>query len=65
MKTKIPNCLLTVLLSAVFSMLCLNSRGQFLDSTPGLMQMPTAIMNQSGTIMITNNLLNYHTTPSI
>lgn len=28
------------------------------------MQMPTAIMNQSGTIMITNNLLNYHTTPS-
>lgn len=37
------------------------ARAQFLDSTTGLLQMPTAVMNPEGTFMITNNFLNQHT----
>ena len=39
----------------------ISARAQFLDSTTGLLQMPTAVMNPEGTFMITNNFLNYHT----
>lgn len=35
-------------------------RAQFTDSSTGLLQMPTAEMEQSGTFMITNNYLNKH-----
>ena len=37
---------------------CFVSRGQFWDSSTGLLQAPSAEMNQSGTFMITNNFLN-------
>ena len=37
------------------------SYAQFFDSTTGLLQMPTATMEPSGTFMITNNYLNWHT----
>ena len=43
------------------SFLC---QGQFLDCASGLLQMPSAEMNQSGTFMITNNFMNSHTVPS-
>ena len=36
------------------------SRGQFLDSATGLLQVPTADMNRGGTLMITNNFMNKH-----
>lgn len=39
----------------------ISARAQFLDSTTGLLQMPTAVMNPEGTFMITNNYLNQHT----
>lgn len=35
-------------------------RAQFTDSASGLLQMPTAEMQESGTFMITNNYLNKH-----
>lgn len=37
---------------------------QFTDSSSGLLQMPTAEMQQSGTFMITNNYLNSNSLPS-
>lgn len=39
------------------------AHAQFLDSTTGLLQMPTAVMNREGTFMITTNYLNQHATP--
>lgn len=39
------------------------ARAQFLDSSSGLMQAPTAEMNPSGTFMITNNWMDPHTLP--
>ncbi len=38
--------------------------GQFSDCSSGLLQMPTAEMQQDGTFMITNNFLNQHSLPS-
>ena len=38
-----------------------SAHAQFLDSTTGLLQMPTAVMNREGTFMITTNYLNQHT----
>ena len=40
---------------------CASARAQFLDSTTGLLQMPTAVMNREGTFMVTTNYLNQHT----
>ena len=58
MKTiKLRHALLGLLLLAAGT----TARAQFLDSTTGLLQMPTAVMNPEGTFMITNNFLNYHT----
>ena len=42
----------------------LSAKAQFTDSTTGLLNMPSADMNQSGTFTITNNFLNKHTLPS-
>ena len=38
------------------------ARAQFADASTGLLQMPTAEMQQDGTFMITNNFLNKHAT---
>ena len=38
-------------------------RAQFTDAGTGLLQMPTAEMQQDGTVMITNNFLNKHSLP--
>ena len=40
------------------------SRAQFADCSTGLLQMPTAEMQEDGTFMITNNFLNKHSLPS-
>ena len=57
MKTiKLRHALLGLLLLAAGT----TARAQFLDSTTGLLQMPTAVMNPEGTFMITNNYVNHH-----
>ena len=48
---------ITVLLMTMFT-----CRAQFSDSSTGLLQMPTADMQDDGTFMITNNFLNQHAT---
>lgn len=40
------------------------SRAQFADCSTGLLQMPTAEMQDDGTFMITNNFLNKHSLPT-
>lgn len=50
-----------LLLGALLLLSAISSRAQFLDSTTGLLQMPTAVMNREGTFMITTNYLNQHT----
>ncbi len=40
------------------------SRAQFTDSSTGLLQMPSAEMQEDGTFMITNNFLNKHSLAS-
>lgn len=57
MKLRIKIVLIGVLL-LVFGA---SAHAQFLDSTTGLLQMPTAVMNREGTFMITTNYLNQHT----
>lgn len=60
MKNKLGN-LRWFYVTAVFMLLtCFVSRGQFWDSSTGLLQCPSADMNPSGTFMITNNFLNEH-----
>lgn len=49
---------------SVALLLCTESRAQFTDSTTGLLQMPTAEMQESGTLMITDNYLNAHSLPT-
>jgi len=39
-------------------------KGQFMDNTTGLINMPSAEMQHSGPVMITNNFLNSHITPT-
>lgn len=39
-------------------------RAQFADCSTGLLQMPTAEMQEDGTFMITNNFLNKHSLPT-
>ncbi len=41
------------------------ARAQFADCSTGLLQMPTADMQDDGTFMITNNYLNQHATAAI
>ena len=49
-----------VLLGGAFLLSAFSAQAQFLDSTTGLLQMPTAVMNREGTFMITSNFINYH-----
>lgn len=46
------------LAAALMLLACFASRGQFWDSSTGLLQCPSAEMNRDGTFMITNNFLN-------
>lgn len=64
MKRTDSNIRLIVLLSLVLFTISFLSRGQFLDCASGLLQMPSAEMNKSGTFMITNNLMNSKTLPA-
>ena len=50
---------IVVLLMTVFT-----CRAQFADCSTGLLQMPTADMQDDGTFMITNNFLNQHSLPT-
>ncbi len=56
-------CRRLVVFAAIMLNTCFSLRGQFLDGASGLIQMPSAKMNQSGTFMITNNFMNKHTLP--
>ena len=49
---------------AILLMTALPSRAQFADCSTGLLQMPTADMQDDGTFMITNNFLNQHALPT-
>ncbi len=40
------------------------ARAQFTDCSSGLLQMPSALMQEDGTFMITNNFLNRHSLPT-
>lgn len=58
----IRKCLIAALLAAAFGVI---SYGQFADCSTGLLQMPTAEMQDDGTFMLTTNFLNKHSlTPS-
>ena len=48
------------LAAALMQLACFASRGQFWDSSTGLLQCPSAEMNREGTFMITNNFMNKH-----
>jgi hypothetical protein len=48
------------LATALMILACFASRGQFWDSSTGLLQCPSAEMNRDGTFMITNNFMNKH-----
>lgn len=52
-----------IIIGGVLFLSVVSARAQFLDSTTGLLQMPTAVMNREGTFMITTNYLNQHATP--
>ncbi len=53
--------LIAVQLAAMFGVI---TYGQFADCSTGLLQAPTAEMQQDGTFMITNNFLNKHSLPT-
>ena len=57
----IRKCLIAALLAAVFGII---SYGQFADCSTGLLQMPTAEMQDDGTFMLTTNFLNKHSIPT-
>lgn len=46
----------------VLTFLALSAKAQFVDGTTGLLNCPSAEMNESGTFTITNNFLNKHIT---
>lgn len=52
-----------LLIIASFLASMLSARGQFTDCSTGLLQMPTAEMQEDGTFMITNSFLNKHSLP--
>lgn len=52
--------ILRILAGVLLLVTSISARAQFLDSTTGLLQMPTAVMNPEGTFMITNNFVNHH-----
>ena len=58
-KAHIKVLLVVLLLLPTFG----RARAQFLDSASGLLQAPSAVMNPSGTFMITTNWINSHATP--
>lgn len=54
-----------ILVGLIAGLICgVISYGQFADCSTGLLQAPTAEMQQDGTFMITNNFLNQHSLPN-
>ena len=51
-----------ILAAALLILSAIPTRAQFTDGSTGLLQMPTAEMQDDGTFMITNNFLNKHAT---
>lgn len=56
------NAIQKLILALAVLLGALTARAQFWDSSTGLLQMPTAEMQDDGTFMITNNFLNQHAT---
>ena len=63
MKTNTPHKVF-ILIVALTLMTQLTCRAQYTDCSTGLLQMPTADMQEDGTFMITNNFLNKHSLAS-
>lgn len=55
---------LFVLAVMLFLVCAAPAQAQFTDSSTGLLQMPTAEMQDDGTFMITNNFINQHSLPT-
>lgn len=53
-----------LLISLLLILVCFIVRGQFIDGASGLLQMPSAEMNKSGTFMISGNFMNAQTLPA-
>ena len=53
-----------ILATALLILSAIPTRAQFTDGSTGLLQMPTAEMQDDGTFMITNNFLNKHSLPT-
>lgn len=60
MKTKANNISHILTVASLLMLLCFVSRGQFWDSSTGLLQAPSAEMNKDGTVMFTTNFMNKH-----
>lgn len=60
MKNKSFNKRIVFLTAALMLLASFVTRGQFWDSSTGLLQCPSAEMNRDGTFMITNNFMNKH-----
>lgn len=54
----------TLIILVLLTLVGLDLRAQFTDSSTGLLQMPSGTMQENGTFMITNNFLNSHSLPS-
>ena len=54
-----------IIIGVVLLLSAVSAWGQFLDSTTGLLQAPSAVMNREGTFMFTTNYLNYHALPPV
>ena len=54
-----------VLSISILILSCTKSRAQYMDATSGLLQMPSAEIGPSGTVMFSCNFLNRHITPPV
>lgn len=53
-----------ITLILILALICASAHAQFFDCNSGLMNAPSAEMEESGTFMITNNYLNSHNVPN-
>ncbi|MBQ5582880.1 MAG: YjbH domain-containing protein [Bacteroidales bacterium] len=54
----------SLIFTTIILLSCFSARAQFVDSQPGLLQMPNAVMEENGTFMITNNYINKNALPT-
>lgn len=64
MTVKTRNLQVHLCVVSLFLLAAVPSRAQFADCSTGLIQMPTAEMQEDGTFMVTTNFLNKHSLPT-